>query len=689
MPKGSDSGLLDKLFELAGTKHPSLRRPPRVAHGFVLRHFAGEVTYDAEGFLSKNKERYTLNPLACDIASTDTLPAWQDRCPEDMLVLLRSSSKPFVRTLFTPTAAEQAQKGRKGSTRGVAHKFNAALEDLTVHLLNSDVCFIRCIKPNDQLQPHSFDEPKVLRQLRSSAVLATCTLAAAGYPDQIPFAEFLRIFRAAAYSTAYSAACRRIRTRGRRGGGGGGGGDGGGGTSDGELVTTVGELLSPSLSKALCQDTTQARKACVSLLEVLGTAPAQYAIGKTMVFMRTGLRAELERREVAAHACATMAVNAAARGFLGRQRAAHRWRLLCEAAEEEQRRADFERPIRVLRRSIHKVVVMLTVIRLLTPAPKLETTPVPPGIAAAARCVFDADGGGSSEEMQLDQLQRRIVAYKETKDGRALTRKEGTALTTAVALPASVLHAAFSAASSGKGGRAVESEEEVTVELRSMQLKMAMHAANQIEVHALPPPVYSSIFRGQRGHCTEEQMDAGLEALLNQVEAHRELPSAARLPAAAFAAVFAASAAAGPTGGIGHETHLEQGLRSLHAHIHTVLNNPPRLPPALLASAFAAAEAKHGRPVDTEAELRAELAEVRVQLQGYASNHALLPAAAKLPAAVWAAAVQLAEERHGRPFVSDEEAVSLLRDELNKNQAHVSRSLREGAQAAFGKQVRG
>ena len=59
MPKGSDSGLLDKLFELAGTKHPSLRRPPRVAHGFVLRHFAGEVTYDAEGFLSKNKERYT------------------------------------------------------------------------------------------------------------------------------------------------------------------------------------------------------------------------------------------------------------------------------------------------------------------------------------------------------------------------------------------------------------------------------------------------------------------------------------------------------------------------------------------------------------------------------------------------------------------------------------------------------
>ena len=454
-------------------------------------------------------------------------------------------------------------------------------------------------------------------------------------------------------------------------------------------MTTVGELLSPSLCKALCRDTTQARKACVALLEVLGTPPSQYAIGKTMVFMRTGLRAELERREVAAHACAITAVNAAARGFLGRRRAAHRWRLVCEAAEEERKQMDFQRPIRVLGRSIHAVRLMVSVIRMLTPAAKLEPTPVPPGIAAAARYVFDADGGGGSEELQLDRLQQRIVAYKETKAGGTMTRTEGMALPTAVALPASVLHAAFTAVSSSKGGMAIESEEEATVELRSMQLKIEMYAASQIEAHALPPPVYSRIFRGQHGHCTEEQMDVGLEALSNQVDAHRELPSAARLPAAAFAAVFAAAAAAGPEGGVGHETHLEQGLRSLQAHIHTVLHNPPRLPPALLASAFAAAEAKHGRPVETEAELRAELAEARLQLQGYASHHASLPAAARLPAAVWAAAVQLSEERHGRPFVSDQEAVGLLRDELDKNQAHVSRSLRECAQAAYGKQVRG
>ena len=56
---------------------------------------AGEVVYDAEGFLAKNK----------------------DRCPEDVLALLRQSSVPFVQTLFTPSAKAQAQLSRKAAAR--------------------------------------------------------------------------------------------------------------------------------------------------------------------------------------------------------------------------------------------------------------------------------------------------------------------------------------------------------------------------------------------------------------------------------------------------------------------------------------------------------------------------------------------------------------------------------------------
>ena len=68
MPKGSDAGLVSKLFDAAGKKHANLRRAPKVKLGFVVRHYAGEVTYDGGGFVDKNKDRcppltHTLHPL--------------------------------------------------------------------------------------------------------------------------------------------------------------------------------------------------------------------------------------------------------------------------------------------------------------------------------------------------------------------------------------------------------------------------------------------------------------------------------------------------------------------------------------------------------------------------------------------------------------------------------------------------
>lgn len=57
MPKGSDAGLVSKFFDAAGKKHANLRRAPKVKLGFVVRHYAGEVTYDGGGFVDKNKDR--------------------------------------------------------------------------------------------------------------------------------------------------------------------------------------------------------------------------------------------------------------------------------------------------------------------------------------------------------------------------------------------------------------------------------------------------------------------------------------------------------------------------------------------------------------------------------------------------------------------------------------------------------
>ena len=54
---------------------------------------------------------------------------------------------------------------------GVVARFGANLAELAAQLETSNVHFVRCIKPNAQLQPRVFNEPKVEGQLRCNAVL--------------------------------------------------------------------------------------------------------------------------------------------------------------------------------------------------------------------------------------------------------------------------------------------------------------------------------------------------------------------------------------------------------------------------------------------------------------------------------------------------------------------------------------
>ena len=84
------------------------------ALGFTLVHYAGEVVYDATGFLEKNK----------------------DRGPVDALPLLRASNCALVRVAFAPTKAEQAAMSAKKGARfaGVVAKFSTQLGELSKHL---------------------------------------------------------------------------------------------------------------------------------------------------------------------------------------------------------------------------------------------------------------------------------------------------------------------------------------------------------------------------------------------------------------------------------------------------------------------------------------------------------------------------------------------------------------------------
>ena len=140
--------------EMGNEKHAPL---------FTIRHYAGEVTYSAEGFLPKHQDSLfpDLVALMCNLPVTNC--------------------NAFVRSLFSkkmtgppvakPRTAHSSSRRRVGGTyqrsRGRKHRarsvlgavtlgtqFKQNLVDLMEELENTRCHYVRCIKPNDTKSSH-------------------------------------------------------------------------------------------------------------------------------------------------------------------------------------------------------------------------------------------------------------------------------------------------------------------------------------------------------------------------------------------------------------------------------------------------------------------------------------------------------------------------------------------------------
>jgi myosin-5 len=140
-----------------GKKGAPKQRNFRPDEAFVVKHFAGDVTYCVDGFLAKN-----MDPLN-----------------DGLLGMLVSSSVELVAALFAPTAEEGAAPkpgSRKKKKATVSTKFKKQLNLLTESLASTTSHFIRCVKPNVQKKPKVFEGPKVMDQLRCSGMIEALEL---------------------------------------------------------------------------------------------------------------------------------------------------------------------------------------------------------------------------------------------------------------------------------------------------------------------------------------------------------------------------------------------------------------------------------------------------------------------------------------------------------------------------------
>ncbi|KFK29251.1 hypothetical protein AALP_AA7G109000 [Arabis alpina] len=165
-PKATDTTFANKLKQHLKTN--SCFKGER-GRGFRVSHYAGEVLYDTNGFLEKNRD-----PLHVDLIQL------LSSCKCQLLNLF--PTKMCHKSLNPTTFSDSMNQSVIRKFKGQLFKLMSKLEDTTPH-------FIRCIKPNLKQLPGIYEENHVLQQLRCCGVLEIVRISKSGYPTRMTHQE--------------------------------------------------------------------------------------------------------------------------------------------------------------------------------------------------------------------------------------------------------------------------------------------------------------------------------------------------------------------------------------------------------------------------------------------------------------------------------------------------------------------
>ncbi|KAK9671716.1 hypothetical protein RND81_12G049800 [Saponaria officinalis] len=164
-PRSTHETFAEKLYQMF-SNHKRFSKPKLSRTDFTISHYAGEVTYQTELFLDKNK----------------------DYVVAEHQKLLSASKCAFVASLFPPLPEESSKSSKFSSIgTGFKHQLQALLETLS----STEPHYIRCIKPNNLLKPAIFENSNVLHQLRCGGVMEAIRISCAGFPTRRPFLDFI------------------------------------------------------------------------------------------------------------------------------------------------------------------------------------------------------------------------------------------------------------------------------------------------------------------------------------------------------------------------------------------------------------------------------------------------------------------------------------------------------------------
>eukprot|EP00043_Microstomoeca_roanoka_P013204 m.129196 g.129196 ORF g.129196 m.129196 type:complete len:1070 (+) comp15693_c0_seq1:90-3299(+) len=162
---GADQKLLEKLIGAVGT-HDHFNS---FTGGFKIRHYAGDVNYNVDGFCERNRDFI--------------LP--------DLLQLIQSSTDAFIVGLFPDDPNPTDKHGRKKKQETAGGKIRTQANLLVDKLMQCAPHYIRCIKPNETKKPHDWDKERCLHQVRYLGLQENIRVRRAGFAYRREYEKFL------------------------------------------------------------------------------------------------------------------------------------------------------------------------------------------------------------------------------------------------------------------------------------------------------------------------------------------------------------------------------------------------------------------------------------------------------------------------------------------------------------------
>jgi len=173
--RGSDKSFAESLYKRC-EKHPRFHAPALIKgkKQFIINHYAGPVVYHYEGFVEKNR----------------------DEIPRGASTLLEGSSIAFVQLLGQiGSVPANSSTGRASKRPTAGGQFTRQLTELRKRIDLTSPHYIRCLKPNQSLQPDEFDKAMIADQLRYAGVLEAIRVSRVGYSQRYTHDTFVSRYR--------------------------------------------------------------------------------------------------------------------------------------------------------------------------------------------------------------------------------------------------------------------------------------------------------------------------------------------------------------------------------------------------------------------------------------------------------------------------------------------------------------